>query len=169
MGNCVLWKINCWFIFSFFSILKARIDSWFGLTNMYNIPFMTKIFPGKKIKSWLINGCCISQGLTNTTNGPKPSLKIGTANAICWNSLGLFRDYGLDHIFFRNKFLLFFKIKSSNFQHLFEKEFHETSQNSAHSDNFCFFFLLSDWVEILWGFTSFFFKEMLKVSAFYLE
>ena len=23
----------------------------------------------------------------------KPSLKIGTANAICWNSLGLFRDY----------------------------------------------------------------------------
>ena len=33
------------------------------------------------------------------TNGPKPSLKIGTANAICWNSLGPFRDYGLDHIF----------------------------------------------------------------------
>jgi hypothetical protein len=27
-------------------------------------------------------------------------LKIGTANAICWNYLGLFRDYGLDHIFF---------------------------------------------------------------------
>ena len=26
---------------------------------------------------------------------PKPSLKNGTANAICWNSLGLFRDYGL--------------------------------------------------------------------------
>ena len=31
--------------------------------------------------------------------GAKPSLKIGTANAICWNSLGLFRDYGLNHIF----------------------------------------------------------------------
>jgi hypothetical protein len=30
---------------------------------------------------------------------PKPSLKIGTANAICWNSLGLFRDYGLNYIF----------------------------------------------------------------------
>ena len=29
----------------------------------------------------------------------KPSRKIGTANAICWNSLGLIRDYGLKHIF----------------------------------------------------------------------
>ena len=43
---------------------------------------------------------------------PKPSLKIGTANAICWNSLGLFREYGLNHIFFRNKTFLFFKIES---------------------------------------------------------
>ena len=59
----------------------------------------------------------------------KPPLKIGTANAICWNSLGLFRDYGLNHIFFRNKTFLFFKIESWNFQHLFEKEFCETSQN----------------------------------------
>ena len=59
---------------------------------------------------------------------PKPSLKIGTANAICWNSLGLFRDYGLNYIFFRNK-TIFFKIESFNFQHLFEKEFRETSQN----------------------------------------
>ena len=59
----------------------------------------------------------------------KPSLKIGTANAICWNSLGLFRDYGLNYIFFSNKTFLFFKIESWNFQHLFEKEFHETSQN----------------------------------------
>ena len=53
---------------------------------------------------------------------PKPSLKIGTANAIYWNSLGLFRDYGLNYIFFRNKTFLFFK--------LFEKEFRVTSQNS---------------------------------------
>ena len=33
---------------------------------------------------------------------PKPSLKIRTASAICWNYLGLFRDYGLDHIFDRS-------------------------------------------------------------------
>jgi hypothetical protein len=32
-------------------------------------------------------------------NSKRP-LKIGTANAICWNYLGLFRDYGLDHNFF---------------------------------------------------------------------
>ena len=43
---------------------------------------------------------------------PKPSLKIRTANAICWNSLGLFRDYGLNHIVFRNKTFLFFKIEN---------------------------------------------------------
>ena len=29
----------------------------------------------------------------------KTSLKSGTANAICWNSLGLFRDYGLNYNF----------------------------------------------------------------------
>ena len=49
----------------------------------------------------------------------KPSLKIGTANAICWNSLGLFRDYGLNYIFFENKTFLFFKIESSFRQFLF--------------------------------------------------
>ena len=25
--------------------------------------------------------------------------KLGQQNAICWNYFGLFRDYGLDHIF----------------------------------------------------------------------
>ena len=53
---------------------------------------------------------------------PKPSLKIRTANAICWNFLGLFRDYGLNHIFSRNTTFLFFKIENWNFQHLFEKK-----------------------------------------------
>ena len=49
----------------------------------------------------------------------KPSLKIWTANSICWNSLGLqVRSY-----FFRNKTFLFFKIESWNFQDLFEREF----------------------------------------------
>ena len=60
----------------------------------------------------------------------KPSLKIGTANAICWNSLGLLRDYSLNYIyFFKNKTFLFFKIECWSFQHLFGKEFCETSQN----------------------------------------
>jgi hypothetical protein len=38
---------------------------------------------------------------------PKPSLKIGTANTICWNSLGLFRDYGLNYIYLRMKLFCF--------------------------------------------------------------
>ena len=60
----------------------------------------------------------------------KPSLKVGTANAICWKFLGLFRDYGLDNIFFLGlKLFFFFKIKSSNFQYLLDKEFRKTSQN----------------------------------------
>ena len=36
--------------------------------------------------------------------------KLGQQNAICWNYFGLFRDYGLDHIFFRNNTFLHFKI-----------------------------------------------------------
>ena len=42
---------------------------------------------------------------------------------------------------------------------------------SAHSDNFYyhFFYPLSDQVEILWGYSNFFFEQMLNVSAFYLE
>ena len=56
---------------------------------------------------------------------PKPLLKIGTANAICRNYLGLGLDTTAQIIFFKNKTFL--------------------------------------------GFTKFFFKHMLKVSAFYLE
>ena len=53
-----------------------------------------------------------SKVLKNDKFQLKPSLKIRTANAICWNSLGLFRDYGLNYIFFRNKTFLLFKIES---------------------------------------------------------
>ena len=40
---------------------------------------------------------------------PKASLKIRTATAIFWNYLGLFRNYGLDHIFCRNKTFFVFQ------------------------------------------------------------
>ena len=48
---------------------------------------------------------------------------------------------------------------------------HKISSYSVHSEFFYFhfFYPLSNWVEILWGFTKFFFKQILKVSAFYLE
>ena len=84
--------------------------------------------------------------------------KIGTANAICWNSLGLFRDCSLNFIFFRIKTYLFFEHlwkKSSwnlaKFQTTNTKYRNENCLNDENSQN------------------SFFFKRMLKVSAFYLE
>ena len=66
---------------------------------------------------------------------PKPSLKIRTANAICWNFLGLFRDYGLNYIFFRNTTFLSFKIESWNFQHLFEINFVKPHKISTQPKN----------------------------------
>ena len=74
--------------------------------------------------------------------------------------------------FFKNNTFLFFYIESSSFQHLIEFcETFKISTHSAYSDNcyFHFFYGLSDWVEILWGFTKFVFKQILKVLAFYLE
>ena len=50
--------------------------------------------------------------------------KLGQQSVICWNFLGLFREYGLNYIFYR----IFFhdrKLKLS----ATEKEFSETSQN----------------------------------------
>ena len=84
----------------------------------------------------------------------KTSLKIRTVNKAglfwYWSQFSL----DLDHIFFRNKTFLFFKIESLNFQHLFKKEFHETSPNfnlfsSFRQFLFSFFYQLSDWVEII--------------------
>ena len=44
----------------------------------------------------------------------KPSMRVRTAGAIFWIYLGIFRDYGLRNIFFRNKTFLFFKIEKWN-------------------------------------------------------
>ena len=94
--------------------------------------------------------------------------KLGQQNAICWNSLGLFRDYGLNFFFFRNKTFLFFKIESWNFQHLFEKVFRETSQNfNSIRQRIQKIKIKIVWMN--WMPWIFFFKQMLKVSAFYLE
>ena len=112
--------------------------------------------------------------------------KLGLQSAICWNSLGLFKDYSQNHLFLEIE-LFCYKIEGWKFQHLFEKKnswqlyvkwsflttglvarriyadhcfakLHDISQNFnsfSKSDNFHFhfFYLLSDWVEILWGVT----------------
>ena len=85
-------------------------------------------------------------------------------STICRNSLGL------NYISFWNK--TFFSIqKAETFSFRLKKNFVKPHEISAHSDNFYFhfFYLLSDWVEILWGITKFFFKQRLKILAFYLE
>ena len=104
---------------------------------------------------------------------PRPSLKIWSASTIFWNSLGLFRDYGVNYIFYRNNYFIF-EIESWNFQHLFEREFrkaHKLSTHSAQSDNCCvnFFDALSDWVELLWGFTKFFLNRCWKFQLSILK
>ena len=88
--------------------------------------------------------------------------KVGQQSAIYWNSLGLL-------CLFRNKTVLFFKIESWKFQHLFEINFGKPRKIStplAHSDNCYFhpFCRLSHWVEILWSFTKVCYKRLLKVS-----
>ena len=74
--------------------------------------------------------------------------KLSHRSAICWNYLGLFRDYGLDHIFLRNKTFIVFQDR------IIGKEFFETSQcfNSFRWSRqflFPFFYWLSDLIEIL--------------------
>ena len=66
---------------------------------------------------------------------------------------------------------MFFKIESWNFQHLFENKFRETSQNfnSIRQQIQNMETEISEWVEILWGFTKFFFKQMLKFQLSILK
>ena len=49
----------------------------------------------------------ITLGIHISYIASKPSLKIGTAYAICWNALGLFRDYSLNNIFLGVKLFCF--------------------------------------------------------------
>ena len=67
-------------------------------------------------------------------------------NAICWNYVGLS---------WKKNFAKPYKILT----------------HSAYSDNFYFqfFYWLSEWVEILWGFMKFVFTQLLIIAAFYLS
>ena len=109
---------------------------------------------------WLLTDCPWSRDLPKWPLQQfctKPLQKIRIATAIFWIYIGIFRDYGLRNIFFGIKLVSFSSC-------LF-------STHSAHATNcyFYFFYRLSDWVEILLCFTKFFFRQLLKVSAFYLE
>ena len=73
-------------------------------------------------------------------------MKIRTASALCWNYVGLS---------WKKNFAKPYKILT----------------HSAYSDNFYFqfFYWLSEWVEILWGFMKFVFTQLLIIAAFYLS
>ena len=60
--------------------------------------------------------------------GPKPSLKIRTASTIFWIYLGIFRDYGLNNIFFRNK-TFFFQDRKLKISELVWKSFNSIRQH----------------------------------------
>ena len=87
--------------------------------------------------------------------------KMGQQSAICWNSFGLFRDYGLNYNFLGIIFFMFFKIESWNFQHLFEISISWTLvkfqliQTNIQTTFFYGEKKLFEWAEILWGFTKF--------------
>ena len=100
----------------------------------------------------------------------KTSRKIGTVKRHLLELSWPISEYDLNHISLGIKLCLFFKVESC----LFEKEFCQTSQNfnsfcSFSQFYFHYFYLMSYWIKILWGFTKFFFKQILKFSAFYLE
>ena len=108
------------------------------------------------------------EDLAQESVGRLESTKTQWGQNRCWKLGQLFCfdiDNGLNHSFFMNKTFLFYKIKIWNFQHLFEKEFHETSQISTQSDNNC----LNELNELKFCEASRNTKQMLKVSAFYLE
>ena len=89
---------------------------------------------------------------------PKPSLKIRTASAIFWIYLGIL--YLETTGYFLGLKLLVFQDRKQTLSTCLKLKLIQT---------IVVFNQLSDWVEILWGFTQLIFKQMLKVSFFYLE
>ena len=79
--------------------------------------------------------------------------------------------YGLENIFLGIKLFCFSRQKAETFRICLKLNFVKPHRISAYSDNchFYFFYWLSDGVEILGGFTKFFFIQMLKVSPLCLE
>ena len=78
---------------------------------------------------------------------PKPSGKLRRHTP----SFGCILAVRPKKYFFRNKTFLFFKIESWNFQHLFEKEVRETSQNFNSFSSFRQFHFNCSVVQLSWN------------------
>ena len=68
--------------------------------------------------------------------------KLGQQSSICWNSLGLFRDYGLNYIFLGIKLICFVRQKAETFSICLKKNFVKPHKVPTHSNNFYFHFLV---------------------------
>ena len=176
MFLCVLKNIFFWLLRPSKSSGALKKDSTFGfLTFGYALKDYTLDQPFYKlyIKQWLVQKYSLTflKGSAKTTKGGHEVIvlytiyksfvpivsKTFTEN---WNLkapfVGTLLAYGLNHISFGNK-TFFFLVESWNFKYLLKKEFRETSQNINSFSSFHSFYLLFDWVEILWGFTKFIF------------
>ena len=104
-----------------------------------------------KLYAWpglVVSGWCFSPALAGLPFQLAVLSKTFTEtwdSKFCWNSFGLFRDCGLNLIFYRNKTFLFFKIESWNFQHLFEKKIREALKNFNSFRQFLFFNVWLSW------------------------
>ena len=95
---------------------------WFMKKAIFSI-FLMHYFPNETLKNrslWEFRGRRGSWDQNHHWKLGQQTPSVGTLLA--------YRDYGLNHILFRNKTFLFFKKERWNFQHLFEMEFCETSQ-----------------------------------------
>ena len=96
----------------------------------------------------------------------QPSLKIRTANAIRWNYLGLFRDYGLDHIFLGIKLFRFSRQNAETFSICLKKNFVKPRKFQLIQliqTIFISIFSIGCLIELKFCKVSFFFKQMLKI------
>ena len=99
---------------------------------------------------------------------PKPSLKIGSVNkAGCFE----IEASSLLAWLFRNKTFFVFQDRKLKLSASVWKKNCETLQNfnSIGQRIAKMKINVAEWVELLWDFTKYFFKQMLKISTFYLE
>ena len=90
-----------------FRLTKNYIVLFFAwLVFFYSFQFLTKKVREQNISSHK-NKFCVKVKNFSERAKAKPSLKIRRASAIFWNYLGIFRDYGIKYIFFRNKTFFF--------------------------------------------------------------
>ena len=110
--------------------------------------------------TWQLSKCCKRflekpQGKTVAENWDHKVPSVGTILAYLGTTAWII-------FFFKNKTFFVFQDRKLK---LFEKEI---STHLAYSGNFYFhfFYRLSHWVKILWGFTRFFFKQMGESFSF---